>query len=127
MQSSSLFPASEGDKSPLLSNGSSAGHHLDTTSSSRLERKPGVVYLSNKTSAARFGLFAHGFFSHDSLKTVSTLVIPAPPEVVCMFSLQLTYHLNSLAQTSMQQMRSTNMFGQSSGVDDRSLAVRDSQ
>ncbi|KAF8797699.1 heme peroxidase [Phlegmacium glaucopus] len=102
MQSPSLLPASEGDKPPLLSNGSSAGHHSDNSSSSRPEQKSGVLYLVKTTLAAQFG-----FFSHDSLKTVSTLITPVPTEV-----------------TAMQQMRSTSLFRQSSGVDDRSLAFQ---
>lgn len=82
--------------SALLSNPSSSENdsgHLDSTSShdSRpVEQKSGVIYRV-KTLATQLG-----FFSPDSLKTVSTFINVVPTKVVCIFFLQLTYHMNTL-------------------------------
>ena len=75
---------------PLSNHSSPESGHLDSTSShDSPEQNSGVIYQV-KTLAARFG-----FFSPDSLKTVSTFINVVPTEVVWMFSLQLTREMNS--------------------------------
>jgi hypothetical protein len=75
---------------PLSNHSSPESGHLDSTSShDSSEQKSGAIYQV-KTLAARFG-----FFSPDSLKTVSTFINVVPTEVVCMFSLQLACEMNS--------------------------------
>lgn len=102
MQSSNPVPDSEGN---LLLNDTSSSHLVDSTWShdSHQEQKSGILYRANLTKlAARFG-----FFSRGSLNTVSTFITPVPTEV-----------------TALQQMRSTSLFRQSLGFDDRSPAFQ---
>jgi hypothetical protein len=107
--------------SVLLSNPSSE-HHSDSTSSheSHPEQNSGVIYRVKTTLAARFG-----FFSPESLKTVSTFINQVPTEVVCMFFSTPCISQELSQQTALLQIRSTGLFRQSSGIDDRSLSVRD--
>ena len=81
------IPVLEEGMSPLP-NGSSTEHRLDGTSSSHQEQKSGVLYHLKIPLAA-----LSGFFSSDSLKTVSTLglISQVPTEVVCLFFLQSSY------------------------------------
>lgn len=108
--------------SVLLSNLSSSEHHSDNTEphESRPEQESGVIYRVKTTLAARFG-----FFSPDSLKTVSTFINVVPTEVVCMFFRTHCISREFSPQTALLQIRSTSLFRQSSGIDDRSLAVSD--
>ena len=110
--------------SVLLSNLSSSEHHSDGTESqaheSHPEQKSGVIYRAKKTLTARFG-----FFPPDSLKTVSTFINVVPTEVVCMFFPTPCISRELSTQTALLQIRSTSLFRQSSGIDDRSLAVSD--
>ena len=110
------------ESSVLLSDLPSSEHHSDSTEphESHPEQKSGVIHRVKTTMAARFG-----FFSPDSLKTVSTFINVVPTEVVCMFIPTLAYLVNSFPQTALLQIRSTSLFRQSSGIDDRSLAVSD--
>ena len=108
--------------SVLLSDISSSEQFSDSTEphESPPEQKSGVIHLINTMLAARFG-----FFSPDSLKTVSsTFINLVPTEVVCMFFFTSCISGNS-PQTALQQIRSTSLFRQSSGIDDRLLAVSD--
>ena len=69
------------ESSVLLSNLSTSEHHLDSTEhESHPEQESGLIYRVKTTLATRFG-----FFSPDSLKTVSTFINLVPTEVVRMF------------------------------------------
>jgi hypothetical protein len=48
-----------------------------------------------------------------------------PTEVVCMFFSTPCISQELSQQTALLQIRSTGLFRQSSGIDDRSLSVRD--